>query len=152
MKITTQDSFLIIKILNKTGLKKDLMDFIKSTKALDKKKKDKYAKLQEVVLEDYPNYYSLGEEEKLKINEEMLSKHNDIQGEIEGVEEEKQEVLMNLLFSILEKVEVAEEDFYKLIAKIKGITTDEVKELDVVELFGTLTNIISNESVQKVFF
>ncbi len=151
MKITTQDSFLIIKILNKTGLKKDIMDFIKSTKALDKKKKDKYAKLQEVVLEDYPNYYSMSEEEKLKINEEMLNKHNDLQGEIEGVEEEKQEVLMNLLFSILEKVEVAEEDFYKLIAKIKGITTDEAKELDVVELFGTLTNIISNESVQKVF-
>ena len=151
MKITTQDSFLIIKILNKTGLKKDLMDFIKSTKALDKKKKDKYAKLQEVVLEDYPNYYSLGEEEKLKINEEMLSKHNDIQGEIEGVEEEKQEVLMNLLFSILEKVEVVEEDFYKLIAKIKGISIDEAKELDITELFGTLTNIISDESVQKVF-
>ena len=152
MKITTQDSFLIIKILNKTGLKKDLMDFIKSTKALDKKKKDKYAKLQEVVLEDYPNYYSLGEEEKLKINEEMLSKHNDIQKEIEVVEEERQEVMMNLLFSILEKVEVVEEDFYKLIAKIKGISIDEAKELDVVELFGTLTNIISNESVQKVFF
>ena len=151
MKITTQDSFLIIKILNKTGLKKDIMDFIKSTKALDKKKKDKYAKLQEVVLEDYPNYYSMSEEEKLKINEEMLNKHNDLQGEIEGVEEEKQEVLMNLLFSILEKVEVVEEDFYKLIAKIKGITTDEAKELDIVELFGTLTNIISNESVQKVF-
>ena len=151
MKITTQDSFLIIKILNKTGLKKDLMDFIKSSKALDKKKKDKYAKLQEVVLEDYPNYYSLGEEEKLKINEEMLSKHNDIQGEIEGVEEEKQEVLMNLLFSILEKVEVVEEDFYKLIAKIKGISIDEAKELDITELFGTLTNIISNESLQKVF-
>ena len=151
MKITTQDSFLIIKILNKTGLKKDIMDFIKSTKALDKKKKDKYAKLQEVVLEDYPNYYSMSEEEKLKINEEMLNKHNDLQGEIEGVEEEKQEVLMNLLFSILEKVEVVEEDFYKLIAKIKGISIDEAKELDVVELFGILTNIISNESVQKVF-
>ena len=127
------------------------MDFIKSSKALDKKKKDKYAKLQEVVLEDYPNYYSLGEEEKLKINEEMLNKHNDLQGEIEVVEEEKQEVLMNLLFSILEKVEVVEEDFYKLIAKIKGISIDEAKELDVVELFGTLTNIISDESVQKVF-
>ena len=151
MKITTQDSFLIIKILNKTGLKKDIMDFIKSSKALDKKKKDKYAKLQEVVLEDYPNYYSMSEEEKLKINEEMLNKHNDLQGEIEGVEEEKQEVLMNLLFSILEKVEVVEEDFYKLIAKIKGISIDEAKELDVVELFGTLTNIISDESVQKVF-
>ena len=151
MKITTQDSFLIIKILNKTGLKKDIMDFIKSTKALDKKKKDKYAKLQEVVLEDYPNYYSMSEEEKLKINEEMLSKHNDIQREIEGVEEEKQEVLMNLLFSILEKVEVAEEDFYKLIAKIKGISIDEAKELDITELFSTLTNLISNESVQKVF-
>ena len=127
------------------------MDFIKSTKALDKKKKDKYAKLQEVVLEDYPNYYSMSEEEKLKINEEMLNKHNDLQGEIEGVEEEKQEVLINLLFSILEKVEAAEEDFYKLIAKIKGISIDEAKELDVVELFGTLTNIISDESVQKVF-
>ena len=65
--------------------------------------------------------------------------------------EEKQEVLINLLFSILEKVEAAEEDFYKLIAKIKGISIDEAKELDVVELFGTLTNIISDESVQKVF-
>ena len=151
MKITTQDSFLIIKILNKTGLKKDIMDFIKSTKTLDKKKNDAYKKLQEVVLEDYPNYYSLSEEEKLKINEEMLSKHSDLQKEIEVVEEEKQEVLMNLLFSILEKVEVAEEDFYKLIAKIKGITTDEAKELDIIELFGTLTNLISNESVQKVF-
>ena len=151
MKITTQDSFLIIKILNKTGLKKDLMDFIKSTKALDKKKNDAYKKLQEVVLKDYPNYYSLSEEEKLKINEEILEKDNDIQGEIEGVEEEKQEVLINLLFSILEKVEAAEEDFYKLIAKIKGISIDEAKELDVVELFGTLTNIISDESVQKVF-
>ena len=93
----------------------------------------------------------MSEEEKLKINEEMLNKHNDLQGEIEGVEEEKQEVLMNLLFSILEKVEVVEEDFYKLIAKIKGISIDEAKELDVVELFGTLTNIISNESLQKVF-
>ena len=151
MKITTQDSFLIIKILNKTGLKKDIMDFIKSSKALDKKKKDKYAKLQEVVLEDYPNYYSLGEEEKLKINEEMLSKHNDIQKEIEVVEEERQEVMMNLLFSILEKVEVVEEDFYKLIAKIKGISIDEAKELDITELFSTLTNLISSESVQKVF-
>ena len=152
MKITTQDSFLIIKILNKTGLKKDIMDFIKSTKALDKKKNDAYKKLQEVVLEDHPNYYSLSEEEKLKINEEMLNKHNDLQGEIEEVEEEKQEVLINLLFSILEKVEVAEEDFYKLIAKIKGISIDEAKELDITELFSTLTNIISNESVQKVFF
>ena len=151
MKITTQDSFLIIKILNKTGLKKDIMDFIKSSKALDKKKKDKYAKLQEVVLEDYPNYYSMSEEEKLKINEEMFSKHSDLQKEIEIVEEERQEVIINLLFSILEKVEAAEEDFYKLIAKIKGISIDEAKELDVVELFGTLTNIISDESVQKVF-
>ena len=151
MKITTQDSFLIIKILNKTGLKKEIMDFIKSNKILDKKKKDKYAKLQEVVLQDYPNYYSLSEEEKLKINEEMLSKHSDLQGEIEEVEEEKQEVMMNLLFSILEKVEVAEEDFYKLIANIKGITIDEAKELDITELFSTLTNIISNESIQKVF-
>ena len=82
----------------------------------------------------------------------MLNKHNDLQGEIEEVEEEKQEVLINLLFSILEKVEVAEEDFYKLIAKIKGISIDEAKELDITELFSTLTNIISNESVQKVFF
>ena len=133
--------------------KEDLVnaDFVVETFNIFKKKKDKYAKLQEVVLEDYPNYYSLGEEEKLKINEEMLEKHSDLQGEIEGVEEEKQEVLMNLLFSILEKIEVVEEDFYKLIAKIKGISIDEAKELDVVELFGTLTNIISDESVQKVF-
>ena len=32
---------------------------------------------------------------ELKINEEMLSKHNDIQKEIEVVEEERQEVIIN---------------------------------------------------------
>lgn len=151
MKITTADAFMIIKIINKAKLKEDIVGFITDNKQIEVKKKDAYVKLKQAILEKYSDYDNLTKEEKLAINETMLAERKDIQAEIESVENERQEMTLDLLFTVLEKIELVEEEFYKLIAKLKQITVDEAKELDVMDMLGIVTNAINSEGLQKLF-
>lgn len=151
MKITTADAFLIIKIINKAKLKEDIITFVTDNKQIEVKKKNAYIKLKQAILEKYDDYDNLGQEEKLAINEEMLEERKDIQQEIENVENERQEMTLDLLFTVLEKIELVEDEFYKLIAKLKQITVDEAKELDIMDMLGIVTNALANESLQKLF-
>lgn len=151
MKITTADVFMIIKIINKAKLKEDIVGFITDNKQIEVKKKDAYVKLKQAILEKYSNYDNLTKEEKLAINETMLAERKDIQAEIESVENERQEMTLDLLFTVLEKIELVEEEFYKLIAKLKQITVDEAKKLDVMDMLGIVTNAINSEGLQKLF-
>ena len=151
MKITTADAFLIIKIINKAKLKEDIITFVTDNKQIEVKKKNAYIKLKQAILEQHSDYDNLGQEEKLAINEEMLEERKDIQQEIENVENERQQMTLDLLFTVLGKIELVEEEFYKLIAKLKGIEVDEAKELNVMDMLRIVTNAMSNESLQKLF-
>lgn len=151
MKITTADAFLIIKIINKAKLKEDIITFVTDNKQIEVKKKNAYIKLKQAILEQHSDYDNLGQEEKLAINEEMLEERKDIQQEIENIENERQQMTLDLLFTVLEKIELVEDEFYKLIAKLKGIEVDEAKELDVMDMLSIVTNAMSNESLQKLF-
>lgn len=142
MQINTQQCISILKFINKMEIKKELIEGIKRMVRLNNESEI----INQTIID------KLGENRKdIKEVAKFLIENEDIRNKKDDIEGEKQEILFNIVFLIIEGIPKAEDIFYKTIADIKGTDVNTVKGLDGAETVGFLKEIINSETFKGFF-
>lgn len=150
MKITIKNSFDILKIINKLGLKDKIIEFTNTKNNIGEDVKVEYRKLRQAILDKYEDYDNYGDDKKNKINAEVLAENKDIQDNLNKLTKAQNEELMDLVFVFVERIPQAEKEVYQLIANIKNITVKEASEMEITDLIEIFKELIESDTINNI--
>lgn len=151
MIVTTSNAFEVLRIIKKIGIKNELMSSLKELALVSKKLESKNKKLLLLLLKENENYLSLKETEKDNLNIKVLNEHEELANEIGELQRRQEEVGLDLLSDFIFNIEKAEQDIYKLLAKIEHLSEEEVAERGIDWTVEKVKEIFLSENVQKLF-
>lgn len=151
MIVTTSNAFEVLRIIKKIGIKNELMSSLKELALVSKKLESKNKKLLLLLLKENENYLSLKETEKDNLNIKVLNEHEELANEIGELQRRQEEVGLDLLSDFIFNIEKAEQDIYKLLAKIEHLSEEEVAERGIDWTAEKIKEIFLSENVQKLF-
>ena len=137
--ITTAEGFDIIRIINKLGMKDIVADTIIDYFSLENSKKVKYIELNKLCLDKDENYEQLEKLEKENIINTVFLENKELQLEISRMEGKTKRLLLDLLFTFIDRFPQAEKEIYKTLAKIYNKTA---KEIEIDGIDGSVELII----------
>lgn len=140
MKILTTDCFEILKIINKMGIKKEIVKLIKEFLKTNMKVRKLQANLLKIAEKKFKGDIEKAVENNLVLAEEYDNALSDQSG-----------LGMEGIFLIVESMPLAQNETIKLIAKLNGTTTEEVEGYEADVLIEKIKEIIMCESFQRFF-
>lgn len=151
MIVTTSNAFEVLRIIKKIGIKNELMNSLKEISITNKKLESCNKKLLLLLIKENKDYLSLEETEKDKLNIKVLNENVDLANEIGELQRRQEEVGLDLLSDFIFNIEKAEQDIYKLLAKIEHLSEEEVAERGIDWTVEKVKEIFLSENVQKLF-
>ena len=151
MIVTTSNAFEVLRIIKKIGIKNELMNSLKEISITNKKLESDNKKLLLLLIKENKDYLSLEETEKDKLNIKVLNENEELANEIGELQRRQEEVGLDLLSDFIFNIEKAEQDIYKLLAKIEHLGEEEVKERGIDWTVEKIKEIFLSENVQKLF-
>ena len=151
MIVTTSNAFEVLRIIKKIGIKNELMNSLKEISITNKKLESDNKKLLLLLIKENKDYLSLEETEKDKLNIKVLNANVDLANEIGELQRRQEEVGLDLLSDFIFNIEKAEQDIYKLLAKIEHLSEKEVAERGIDWTVEKIKEIFLSENVQKLF-
>ena len=134
--------FSIARLISKMNVKKEIKDFFKAYKNNAKKKTNATLKLR----------LALGDLEATAKNVEKICLENkELDKELSEVQEQQQDLILDIAFFILEKASNGEEEIFKILADMYGVSYEEYKELGFNEMLESIFKVIKNEEIQQGF-
>ena len=134
--------FSIARLISKMNLKKEIKDFFKAYTNNAKKKTNATLKLR----------LALGDLEATAKNVEKVCLENkELDKELSEVQEQQQDLILDIAFFILEKASNGEEEIFKILADMYGVSYEEYKELGFNEMLESIFKVIKNEEIQQGF-
>jgi uncharacterized protein with von Willebrand factor type A (vWA) domain len=143
MNIDLKQGMSLLKVVNKMGIKQDIISKLREISKVEMNSKKAYSELLKFVAE--------GEEVTNELTEKLLKEHLDIAEKLQNAREDQVSIILELVFTILEKIPSAETEFYKALATIYELKENEVKALDLGDVAEKLKEIIFSESFVKLF-
>lgn len=151
MIVTTSNAFEVLRIIKKIGIKNELMSSLKEISITNKKLESDNKKLLLLLIKENKDYLSLEETEKDKLNIKVLNENEELANEIGELQRRQEEVGLDLLSDFIFNIEKAEQDIYKLLAKIEHLSEEEVAERGIDWTVEKVKEIFLSENVQKLF-
>ena len=151
MIVTTSNAFEVLRIIKKIGIKNELMNSLKEISITNKKLESDNKKLLLLLIKENKDYLSLEETEKDKLNIKVLNENKELANEIGELQRRQEEVGLDLLSDFVFNIEKAEQDIYKLLAKIEHLSEEEVAERGIDWTVEKVKEIFLSENVQKLF-
>ena len=151
MIVTTSNAFEVLRIIKKIGIKNELMNSLKEISITNKKLESDNKKLLLLLIKENKGYLSLEETEKDKLNIKVLNENEELANEIGELQRRQEEVGLDLLSDFVFNIEKAEQDIYKLLAKIEHLSEEEVAERGIDWTVEKVKEIFLSENVQKLF-
>ena len=151
MIVTTSNAFEVLRIIKKIGIKNELMNSLKEISITKKKLESDNKKLLLLLIKENKDYLSLEETEKDKLNIKVLNENEELANEIGELQRRQEEVGLDLLSDFIFNIEKAEQDIYKLLAKIEHLSEKEVAERGIDWTVEKIKEIFLSENVQKLF-
>ena len=151
MIVTTSNAFEVLRIIKKIGIKNELMNSLKEISITNKKLESDNKKLLLLLIKENKDYLSLEETEKDKLNIKVLNENEELANEIGELQRRQEEVGLDLLSDFVFNIEKAEQDIYKLLAKIEHLSEEEVAERGIDWTVEKVKEIFLSENVQKLF-
>ena len=151
MIVTTSNAFEVLRIIKKIGIKNELMNSLKEISITNKKLENDNKKLLLLLIKENKDYLSLEETEKDKLNIKVLNENEELANEIGELQRRQEEVGLDLLSDFIFNIEKAEQDIYKLLAKIEHLSEKEVAERGIDWTVEKVKEIFLSENVQKLF-
>lgn len=134
--------FSIARLISKMNVKKEIKDFFKAYTNNAKKKTNATLKLR----------LALGDLEATAKNVEKICLENKgLDKELSEVQEQQQDLILDIAFFILEKASNGEEEIFKILADMYGVSYEEYKELGFNEMLESIFKVIKNEEIQQGF-
>lgn len=151
MIVTTSNAFEVLRIIKKIGIKNELMNSLKEISITNKKLESDNKKLLLLLIKENKDYLSLEETEKDKLNIKVLNENEELANEIGELQRRQEEIGLDLLSDFIFNIEKAEQDIYKLLAKIEHLSEEEVEERGIDWTVEKVKEIFLSENVQKLF-
>ena len=151
MIVTTSNAFEVLRIIKKIDIKNELMNSLKEISITNKKLESDNKKLLLLLIKENKDYLSLEETEKDKLNIKVLNENEELANEIGELQRRQEEVGLDLLSNFIFNIEKAEQDIYKLLAKIEHLSEEEVAERGIDWTAEKIKEIFLSENVQKLF-
>ena len=151
MIVTTSNAFEVLRIIKKIGIKNELMNSLKEISITNKKLESDNKKLLLLLIKENKDYLSLEETEKDKLNIKVLNEHEELANQIGELQRRQEEVGLDLLSDFIFNIEKAEQDIYKLLAKIEHLSEEEVADRGIDWTVEKVKEIFLSENVQKLF-
>lgn len=143
MKVLSKHCFLILKIINKLGIKNDLKKLLTMISNNETELNKCYLKLREGIKKDT---FTAEETAKLLVKKPLIAER------IEQLQNEKIEGGLELAFLFVENLANAEEEIYSLVSEIKGIELTYVKEeMTAEEFLNSVKEIILSKDFINFF-
>lgn len=140
MIIQTGECFEILRIINKMGIKKDIIKIIKDFLKVNMKVQKLQSNLLKIAEKKFKGDINKAVENNLVLAEEYDNATSEQSGlGIEGV------------FLVVESMPLAENELVKLISKLNNVTVEEVKAYEVDVLIEKVKEILMCESFQRFF-
>ena len=151
MIVTTSNAFEVLRIIKKIGIKNELMNSLKEISITNKKLESDNKKLLLLLIKENKDYLSLEETEKDKLNIKVLNENEELANEIGELQRKQEEAGLDLLSDFIFNIEKAEQDIYKLLAKMEHLSEKEVAERGIDWTVEKIKEIFLSENVQKLF-
>ena len=139
MILKSSDCFEVLRVINKMEAKKDIIDTIIKITNASKKLDVVQGKLINSAKTEEKTHKEICEE-----NPKLVIEIDNLEGKIQGLG-------MEIVFTIIENIPKAEQEVYKVLAKMHETTVKEVKEWEADKLITSIKDIIGNESFKRFF-
>ncbi|MDS0525457.1 hypothetical protein NNC19_07185 [Clostridium sp. SHJSY1] len=151
MKITTEDGFAIIGILNKLGMTDEIVDSISEITELKRRQDIAINKVAGLVSEKYPDFAEFDDSKKERINNKIIFENKELQEEFIKVEKEMNKEGTKLLATGITRLPQAKKEIYKVLSNIYDIGESEIKNKGLNWTIAAIKEIAMSETMQSVF-
>ena len=136
--ITTKMAFPILNLITKLELKKPLINMINNQCAFQNRKDSLFRELNE--RSKYEGEIT-GE-----VMAKLLNDNLDIAEKLNDIENDIRTESLNFIFEIIEKIPVAENEFYKTLSIVTGEKIKDIEKKDISEVVEIITSIVMSKS------
>lgn len=154
--IDTKQGFEAMRIINKLGVKEQILDVIDVIKNAERKQGDLYQEVIGYITDE------LGAEKVDELREEenglgvyileQYKKHPDIKDQMDSLESKKEKLLLDVIFTIaVERLAQSEKQIYKFLADVYGMKEKDIEKQDFNKTVGLIIGIVKCETFQKLF-
>lgn len=153
--INTAEGFEIIRLVNKMGIKQNLINMVNKATEVEQLRQENLKKLQKLIIEEVgglEEYSNLLEEDKTKITNGLLIKHEEISNELVRIESDLNSSAIDLFYEFISKISVAEKEFYKILGKIINRSPKDLEIQELNETIEELREIIKCETFKKLVY
>ncbi|MBM7836442.1 hypothetical protein [Clostridium sardiniense] len=156
VNLNTKQGFDAMRIVNKLGVKDQILDVIDIMKNAERKQGLLYQEIIGYVTDE------LGAEKVKELREEenglgvyildQYKKHPEIKDQMDSLDSKKEKEILNVIFTIvIERISQAEKELYKFLANVYNIKPKEIEEQGFDETIHLIYGIITSETFQKLF-
>ena len=136
--ITTKMAFPILSLITKLELKKPLINMINNQCGFQNRKDSLFRELNE--RSKYEGEIT-GE-----VMAKLLNDNLDIAEKLNDIENDIRTESLNFIFEIIEKIPVAENEFYKTLSIVTGEKIKDIEKKDISEVVEIITSIVMSKS------
>lgn len=140
VKVLTSETFQILRIIDKLGIRKDLIKLFKELMGIEGKASKYQKELLEIAQEKYK-----GDIKKAVI------KNQDLALKLDNATEERNSLGLEGMFIVIENIPKAEQEIKGIISKVHKMSDEEVEGLEAFDLVEKIKEIVMSESVLKLF-
>lgn len=143
-KITTKQAISLLRLINKMGIKDNLLSFFRDSAKFENEKQSTMVEL-----------YDKLEDKEIDITNEVTTQlfinNPDIYKRYKDIEENEQVTGLSIVTDVILAIPNAEKDFYKCVSEIFNITVKEAEEKDVVDVVKGIMAIFSSQQFMGFF-
>lgn len=142
IKVTTKIAFAGLSLIKKMGIREDLIKFLTTYQELSNKSEQLIFGLYSKKNIDITKENTL---ELLKKSPKVEKEINDINNQLNGM-------ALNFMMDVLiESVPNCEDEFYKFISLVEGITKEEAERLDISDVVEIIKELFQSKSFMGLF-
>ncbi len=152
-QITPMEVIQLTRMFRKMGIKNTIKPMIqglyKTTNKIEKVNREFGQRILREV--GNPHKEGLSEEEKEKIYEQIRERNPELEKVVEPLEDQKADLAIELMMEILEQLDTAEEAYKELLARIAGITVEELEQMTTEDWMKFIGQFMEQGGFQSFF-
>lgn len=149
--ISTKQGMELIRIINKLGIKEDLVEGIKKIASNSKAKELCMAELRKKIIDKYNDFFEMSADKKNEVTNLILSENIVLAKKLSDIEEIETEQGTSMVFNIITKIPQAEKEVYKLLADIFNLKESQVSKQDLDITFDQIMQIGKSKTFINFF-
>lgn len=150
--ISTQDAVSVLNVIGKMGMKEDIFNAIKKYFELTYKKESKFNELRDLLIKKHglDEYEAMSEVERESATKNILVKNKAFREDFEAsnmtYNTEMSAIVIDLVYTFASKIPYAEKEVYQCLAKISGVTAEEISKQELDKTIELIMEIVGSKT------